>query len=130
MTFERDKTVTSNKLPHHRTLSGYLLKARHEESIKRAATWSKFWCVLRKGTLSWHDAEHEDSSLKGKISVKSMTSIDIIPYDDAERNFSFRVRSKMNNGKVSDTDFSAESLDELSMWVRVLNDEHDILTSQ
>lgn len=75
--------------------------------------------------LSWYDDDNESetSELKGKVSIKFITSIDIIGDD-----FTFRVRSR-NKEKTEDNYFSAESLNELSLWVRVLNDEHDIVTS-
>lgn len=121
MTLQKDFTTTLNKLPHHRTLSRYLLKCKSlEEARKR-----RIWCVLRKGMLSWYDDDNESetSELKGKVSIKFITSIDIIGDD-----FTFRVRSR-NKEKTEDNYFSAESLNELSLWVRVLNDEHDIVTS-
>ena len=59
--------------------------------------------------------------------MKLITSIDIIG-DDSEQSFTFRVRNRKNE-KTEEQYFSAESLDQLSLWVRVLNDEHDITAS-
>lgn len=59
--------------------------------------------------------------------MKLITSIDIIG-DDSEQRFVFRVRNRKNE-ITEEQYFSAQSLDQLSLWVRVLNDEHDISTA-
>ena len=59
--------------------------------------------------------------------MKLITSIDILG-DDSEQRFVFRVRNRKNE-ITEEQYFSAQSLDQLSLWVRVLNDEHDISTA-
>ena len=59
--------------------------------------------------------------------MKLITSIDILG-DDSEQRFVFRVRNRKNE-ITEEQYFSAQSLDQLSLWVRVLNDGHDISTA-
>ena len=72
-------------------------------------------------------SQHVSFALGSRSHMKLITSIDIIG-DDSEQSFTFRVRNRKNE-KTEEQYFSAESLDQLSLWVRVLNDEHDITAS-